>query len=66
MTTSTHSYGHKMSDCYQHKERKRRSLERKVSARSSGMGEGGVQMGEERQTQDEGTTDRRKKPQVMK
>ena len=47
---------------YQHKEWKRRSLERRSSDRSSGgtQGKGGGEEGGKRQTQDEGTgeTDR--------
>lgn len=54
-----------MSSDYQHKGRKRRSLERKVSAHSSEerereRGEGDETRGEERQMQDEGTRETEK------
>lgn len=71
-TTSTYLQAHRMSDNYQHKERKRRNLERKVSAYSSGWGRGGVLerkrgdqgRGEKTQGKDEGTGGT-EKPTVM-
>lgn len=51
-TTSTHLQDHNMSDDYQHKERKRRSLERKVSAHSSGGFKGGEERRDKCRTKD--------------
>lgn len=68
-TTSTYLQAHRMSDNYQHKERKRRDLETKVSAYSSWGGvmerkRGDQGRGEKTQGQDEGTGGT-EKPTVM-
>lgn len=63
-TTSTYLQAHRMSDNYQHKERKRRNLERKVSAYSSGWGRGRSWKGREETREGERRHKVRMKEQV--